>query len=384
MAGISEATRDIGDIAHQYGFLNQQIMENYLLRNVGINTYTSTGTESLKTVQPDKLIKDWQKVEQSTDKKNIYTKLEMPELNKLYTYSIDPEKTLFTAPLCESIFALLVSDQNVATALRGAISSTRSYYFDKGITYDAVRRYKENFDNDLLPIQMILKTTEGSFVKRLQKVIYQKYNYKLPASLLNSIGDLISKNLPPEQSYYIDFVNKFDWNSGDFGDAGSCFWGGMRPGIRNNMAKTNKFFAIRMFKRITGSELKAVTKCGTTLYYKEPDGSVAYKGLGRAWLYKGIYKREVSKILTVSSDIYVLFNAYGPHLDKMSMVTSSVLKLEAKLVKASNNGYTTNTLYLNGGKGILMGEASVVKEIDNFDFTKHDKDLKGVFQNDDY
>ncbi len=49
--------------------------------------------------------------------------------------------------------------------------------------------------------------------------------YKLPAQALQAIGNLAEEYSTEPKEYYWDVAKSIDWDAGDFGDDGSCFWG---------------------------------------------------------------------------------------------------------------------------------------------------------------
>ena len=95
---------------------------------------------------------------------------------------------------------------------------------------------------------------EGKFRGRLPKRVatyYKKeHNEKVPLSTLTSIGNKVDQHSFGEQTYILEFTKRLDWNAGDFGDFGSCFWG-CRNLAREALMKNN-VFAVK-FYRVGGS-----------------------------------------------------------------------------------------------------------------------------------
>ena len=121
----------------------------------------------------------------------------------------------------------------------------------------------------------------GKLPNRVAARIKSYYGLKLTSEQRSMLGNIARKHLCTKDHYTIDFTNEFDWRPGDFGDHGSCFWGDNYPARK--VMEENDVLAIR--------------------FYNE-DG----KGFGRAWLYE------------LSTDAWVLFNAYGPECPEAASV----------------------------------------------------------------
>ena len=112
----------------------------------------------------------------------------------------------------------------------------------------------------------------GKLPNRLAGMLKTRYDIKLTPKQKSTIGNIARKHLLARDNYTVDFTDTFDWNDGDFGDFGSCFWGA-NFGAREIMEEEG-VIAIR--------------------FYDEDDN-----GIGRAWLYE------------LSDTAWILFNAYG-------------------------------------------------------------------------
>src|SRR5689334_15785896 len=65
----------------------------------------------------------------------------------------------------------------------------------------------------------------GKLVTRISRYMKREYNLTLSESQLASVGTWIERHSGSE-GYNVRFTQEFDWNDGDYGDRGSCFWGG--------------------------------------------------------------------------------------------------------------------------------------------------------------
>src|SRR5574337_778366 len=95
-------------------------------------------------------------------------------------------------------------------------------------------QYNQDFPNSLsrFNIYAFIQTIEwrwlnhrGTLPKRISKWYYDTYHKKMSEKLASTIGNIVRKNTIPNKEYHFDFTKSFTWKDGDFGDAGSCFWG---------------------------------------------------------------------------------------------------------------------------------------------------------------
>lgn len=148
-------------------------------------------------------------------------------------------------------------------------------------------------------------------------------------SVMGEVGNLIARHSIPRGEVYFDLVDKFDWESGDFGDSGSCYWGchaGARVMLENDNAMAIRF------------------------YRKDNEGE--YEGIGRAWIveYEGLA---------------VVYNAYEENrvgmyspfatLERYASTLAYLVNCETKRVSLTNNGSDTGELWINSGRGIAIG-----------------------------
>jgi hypothetical protein len=162
----------------------------------------------------------------------------------------------------------------------------------------------------------------GKFSKRVAQWLRKEHNCKLSVELKTEIGNLWQQNQVAPTTHYFDFTDSFNWQSGDFGDSGSCYWGSnadARPALENAGG-----LAIRFYDDATGED-----------------------GIGRAW----IIERKFG---------IVVFNGYGDK-DGEDYSTLEVAKILAhaaglsyKRIDLHNYGACSDTLYINGGRGYLI------------------------------
>jgi len=159
-------------------------------------------------------------------------------------------------------------------------------------------------------------TREGKFPKRMAKYLRRK-GIKAAPEIVSEIGNIASRHVAQQSTYRMDFTQSIDWRAGDFGDAGSCFWGD-HSGAKD-MLEENGAYAVRF-------------------YDADEDG------IGRAWL-------------APFGEAWIAFNSYGIDLFTVARVLSHAFGWTYERVHLENNGMTTGMLYVNSGRGIAIGPA---------------------------
>lgn len=202
---------------------------------------------------------------------------------------------------------------------------------------------------------------------RLKKFIYQKYRFKLPEKDIKSIGDMMKVNVIGKTKYYFDFTKDLDWNHGDFGDRGSCYWGT----AASNKRLITKYgaHAIRFYNPLPdiaeGESTKDAVRLG--------------RGYGRSWLMfppadaLNLYSENKTKL--PFSELAILFNAYPKQLQavRQSRILANKFSLAAKRVRLyiRAEGYE---IYVNGrtddiasykvwGTGYVIGKPEELEPI---------------------
>lgn len=144
---------------------------------------------------------------------------------------------------------------------------------------------------------------------------YKEYHINLPEWVKSSFGGILGKlnrtiNLDMRLSPVVD------WQSGDFGDSGSCYWVGRedaRPAILN--------------------------AGGGSLRIWDADSG---QGIGRAWY-------------MTHNEGLILWNAYGPYdLMIIGSFLEKQFNCESSSVNLHNHGETHGIVWINGGDGIYL------------------------------
>lgn len=178
----------------------------------------------------------------------------------------------------------------------------------------------------------------GTLPKRIWKYYYRTFGVKLPDTVVSQIGNIARANTETSAAYEFEFVTKIDWRAGDFGDGGSCYWGSR--GAALELLADNGGFAVR--------------------FYEEG------KGKGRAWMYQ------------IQDGVYVLWNGYGFQGDStltIARVVATYLGMSYRRINLTNWNVDSGTLYINSGRGFLIGAADIIEGMDDeYDFQWGDQE----------
>jgi len=202
-------------------------------------------------------------------------------------------------------------------------------------------RYLHTLPPDWAWVWVVQKSDSyrGKFPKRGAQYYKKVHNLKAPDSFIEEIGNIARAHSEEISVYHFDFVDRFDWQDGDFGDDGSCFWGS--NATARDMLHDNGAHAIRFFNK-------------------------KGRGIARAWV-----------VPLEKEGVYFLFNGYGfpgnPTLT-IAQAFARFTELRYQSVVLTNNGSEDDTLWINGGSGYFIGKATRIQELFHYDFGWHDPD----------
>jgi hypothetical protein len=127
---------------------------------------------------------------------------------------------------------------------------------------------------------------EGTRIhKRIKAAIYKRTGYNLPDALLRNIAEIAATDRNSNDTW-VDVTTDFSWESGDFGDDGSCYWGSY------SNARTS------YLPKLAASAVRS---------YETYDNGQCGHGTGRGWIYPVPFFKPENADLAV----YVAFNPYG-------------------------------------------------------------------------
>ena len=204
--------------------------------------------------------------------------------------------------------------------------------------YKIYRAIDENFDigmdsyklywDTIEKFDLHLVTKQGKILKRVAKLIKEKYDLDIlkDSRFMGSLGDVVRDNTIKNE-VFLDFTQEFDWYSGQFGDRGSCFWGG-RSDAKNKLMSLGAY-AMRTFY---------------------DDNYSNSNGRSRLWLFP-LPKHHG----------FMLMNSYGLSLGEHANILHRFLESK-KVTHYQNpmrfaiNGSDSGLIWINGGSGILFSD----------------------------
>lgn len=175
----------------------------------------------------------------------------------------------------------------------------------------------------------------GRLPTRISKYYKLAYSAKLDTETLSELGNIARAHTCAGAKYYFDFDQELAWRDGDFGDDGSCYWGGKHDA--REMLRDHGAYAIRFYHQ------------GQVNLGLDGKDTTVYTGYGRAWLVPW-------------RDCFVAFNSYGQELSTVSFVLARYLKRHYQRIELFNNDKTRGMLWINGGTGYAIGKSEIVKE----------------------
>jgi len=181
----------------------------------------------------------------------------------------------------------------------------------------------------------------GTFPKRISKLFQEKYHRKIYPIMLELIGNIAKSHLHKPTTYALDFTDRFDWEAGDFGDHGSCFWSCHKSAkdiIVDHGGMAVRFYHVKEY-------LSGIFT---------PDWKA---GMARAWILPA--KHSVG---SKRYDDYakIIFNGYGLDTLQIAKILARFLGKNYRRVEFSNCDKASGDLWINGGTGYLLGKLEVV------------------------
>ena len=168
----------------------------------------------------------------------------------------------------------------------------------------------------------------------------------LTSSMLTRLGNIAKRHTMDHAVAHFDLTDEFDWTAGQYGDSGSCFWGGRAGAL--HMLKQNNALAMRAYKlRDTAATLQ------DDLW---PTDRACFEGTGRVWLWPK------------ATDEYILFNGYGSQTLWFTRLLAYLLGLNYRSIDLMNRGTDSGTLFINNSMGYLVAERIKAQKCSLYDF----------------
>jgi len=212
-----------------------------------------------------------------------------------------------------------------------------------------------------------MHATKGTFPKRFASYMYKNYGLKLDTKTLSKIGTVASAANSNKSTMYFDIfdcANERYWNSGRYGDSGSCLWGGRGGAL--DIFKDNGVMALRTYydKQLTDA-WKASKVAYPTLEEWFANQSQDVKpnyGRGRAWMH---YIPDL--------DAYIFWNGYDSKGELQAIHYARLWATTAgmtyhKLQYLNNNGSNSSTVYINSGSGWIVHAMDNLKATNILDY----------------
>ena len=211
---------------------------------------------------------------------------------------------------------------------REGISALNTYLYDQSL--------------DELPTEFeyVWTTKRGTLPKRVQSHFYKAHGVKLTTEQISEIGNLAKRHASLGITYTLDFTGSIDWEAGDFGDGGSCFWGDRESA--KEMIEENGY-ALRAFRQ--------------AMRYPE-ESALDYRnlrGYARCW------------IAPIGSDRLIVFNGYGETSLLFARLLSMRFSCGYQRIHLLNHGSDDSTLYINGGTGFMVGQFAKIHSVASWD-----------------
>lgn len=164
-------------------------------------------------------------------------------------------------------------------------------------------------------------TKQGKLPKRVAR-FYHGMGIKFPKQVIEQLGNLAKSHYQEPTPYVFEFVNKFNWRKGDFGDPHSCYWGSNKAA--RQVLTDNGAFAVRFY-------------------------NAEQKGIARAWFVK-------------LETFAIVFNGYGFPGDAtltIVKILAGFFTLPYTRIHLENNGHASGLVYINGGVGYTIGHTDI-------------------------
>lgn len=184
----------------------------------------------------------------------------------------------------------------------------------------------------------------GTWPKRYAKWVRCQYGREYDPATLGKVGSIVGAHVESFHSRTVDLTDRLDWNAGDFGDEGSCYWGD-RSHARD-ILEYHDALALR--------------------YYDEANH---HQGVARCWL------------STHRPEGLIAWNAYGTvRLVTSARLLATTLGLSYTHIDLHNNGRATGTVYINAG-GYLIAPEEITDKVTALDLSMDGENAPWEYEN---
>lgn len=181
-------------------------------------------------------------------------------------------------------------------------------------------------------------TREGKFPKRLARTFHKSLGIKLPDTLIEQVGNLVSQYTAREANYFVELTRELNGSAEEFGNEESCWFG---SGTYSS--------SLCALKHWGGMAIRS--------YYNED--CPTYDPSGRAWI------QPLDKELTPTSDLssavaYAVYNGYG----NLSGYTGARIVAQWLGVTYKKISLRFAPQYINGNSGYLVASSELLETVD--------------------
>ncbi len=173
----------------------------------------------------------------------------------------------------------------------------------------------------------------GTMPKRIAKYYFKEHGLKFPDSQLAELGQLARNHSSDQKTFTFEFANQINWQDGDFGDGGSCWWGSY-----------------------SGSRVMWDANNGLSIRFFNADDD----GYARAW------------VMEIDTELYTVMNGYGLSTLQITRIFAQFTGLTYKQIHLHNSA--SSSLWINGSTGYIVGKLEVINEIESHDFDMEGED----------
>jgi hypothetical protein len=228
-----------------------------------------------------------------------------------------------------------------------------------------MNRSWDAIDSMYLPGSHDMTTFKGTYPKRLANVAYKTIGKGYETTeWWKKMLETIAANKPLVIECILRFTQKLDWESGNYGDTYSCYWGSNVHA--RDMLEHAKTWAVQVYHKNGSGPRKTFE-------------GYEYRGAARAWLVPYPWRRYKE---TGDCDAFLLYNGYSknvPFSDPTTDIANLIagrFSMNVQRFPLQNRGYTGNLIYINGeGYVITFGEPCAELKADMDRFSHLDFDI---------
>lgn len=196
------------------------------------------------------------------------------------------------------------------------------------------------------------ETKEGKYPRRLSRYAYKTHALKIPAPILERIGNMAQESSAAAPEFHLEFTREFNLSARHFAHADSCWWQSYYAS--RCYAKSNGMFGMRTFN--------PSSQAGSGDYHDVT---------GRAWV--SPFKLDVSHMAsaplapTTFTEIgegkaqgFIVFNGYGA----LSAINAARALAEMHGLAYKRIGFYASPMYINNDRGFIVGTPELIAKFD--------------------